>query len=719
MTSVASPSLPVERKEYVCHNFPRRSKNACEICGLAMKNRKLLFYILLLIIVTSGSLLTYRLVPQKKAPEPKSFFVGAKICKKCHPAEYDDWERSPHAHAVETLRKEGEADNPECLECHTSFPTGKVQPAALASNPVLGDVKCEVCHQPGSLHFLRTETGNIRRTPPRALCERCHTEKWTPDFDDKFDDYWAKVDHRHKYKQIETTPADLITKSLQRNNRLKLDIFVMSHCPFGIRTLNSYLPYLRNWSEFIDWKVHYIAYRADDPAAEAFFSLQHIEKEDLSGKVSAGAGTNDEGVFKSLHGQAEVKEDIYQLVLQYFFPKDKYIDYVLCRNQNLQDDPEKCAEIAGIDWEKVTQLAQTEGEVLLQASSDEAMRFEARVSPTMFIDGEKLESIPWSYIFARRVCEHFGWDEKRCGQIPKCKHYDDCTEPGQIGRCFHADTNRAYCESYEPILVKLTVVNDADCPTCNTYDVISRLMVRLLDVKVEQVERESRRGKRLIEECQIEQLPAYLLDSDFQKHPLYDDLPFHMEPVGDYVQLQAGLLDSPYLFSRKEIPHRIDLFVNPFALKSMVPVKNLLTYLLTTNEKVDLHLHYRMPVQEARVPGAREEALRQIAIADAYPDSLLLYLSCFVNNLVSNPGMKWFDWQKCWTKPMAKLDLGDTKALEMRYADRFTADQELMEAIGIESVPTVLLNNRLYFENLRLKELMQTYRQLSTPAIAQ
>lgn len=95
-------------------------------------------------------------------------YVGFRVCRTCHEAAFQDWIRTPHAVAgqsVEGSRKE------VCLPCHV---TGLRRPGGY--DPVrdptnMFQVQCESCHGPGGGHV----PGTADDLPPwQARCLTCH-----------------------------------------------------------------------------------------------------------------------------------------------------------------------------------------------------------------------------------------------------------------------------------------------------------------------------------------------------------------------------------------------------------------------------------------------------------------------------------------------------------------------------------------------------------------
>jgi hypothetical protein len=128
-------------------------------------------------------------------------YAGAQACRECHEKAYVAWEKSGHAHAIETLKKEGNEYNRECLRCHVTgfrIDRGFVN---LLRTPQLANVQCEACHgrsvdhvnNPQTIHPGVGSLQKFRRRVSRNFCLRCHTKENSPNF--KFDVYWPQIAH--------------------------------------------------------------------------------------------------------------------------------------------------------------------------------------------------------------------------------------------------------------------------------------------------------------------------------------------------------------------------------------------------------------------------------------------------------------------------------------------------------------------------------------------
>ena len=164
----------------------------------------------------------------QRHPDEGPTYVGSSACAACHASIYNEWRRTPHAAALETLENSDYAWDPECIRCHvvgwernadgaswTAWGSGFRTPDAT---PYLGGVGCESCHGPGAAHvsdpwnkdLFRVATAAARAgpnqtRPDRRACVRCHDPENSHGFEDGFEaHYLPAVDHRRVPKDLKT-----------------------------------------------------------------------------------------------------------------------------------------------------------------------------------------------------------------------------------------------------------------------------------------------------------------------------------------------------------------------------------------------------------------------------------------------------------------------------------------------------------------------------------
>ena len=139
----------------------------------------------------------------------------------------------------------------------------------------------------------------------------------------------------------------------------KLDLFVMSQCPYGMQAENSLKSVIDTVKGF-NLDINYI-----------------------------GDYNNATGVFTSLHGDAEVQEDLRQVCISKYYKSD-LMTYILCRNVNIQNtDWSSCIKGTSIDTAKINACATgSEGKQLLIASFDKSRELGIDASPSWFVNNK-------------------------------------------------------------------------------------------------------------------------------------------------------------------------------------------------------------------------------------------------------------------------------------------------------------------------------------------
>jgi hypothetical protein len=104
---------------------------------------------------------------QVRFPDQKLTYVGAAVCKQCHPNEHGVWEKTSHSHAMDALEKVATKPtlrnfDPECVVCHVVGLRVQSGFESKEKTPQLAHVGCESCHGPGSGHAANKDNMELR-----------------------------------------------------------------------------------------------------------------------------------------------------------------------------------------------------------------------------------------------------------------------------------------------------------------------------------------------------------------------------------------------------------------------------------------------------------------------------------------------------------------------------------------------------------------------------
>jgi hypothetical protein len=129
--------------------------------------------------------------PQVILPPGTPVYAGAGACLPCHGEIHASWKVTGHAGAFESLVKEQQDFNQDCVACHTLGFGRKGGFVNAKATPEFIDVQCEACHGPASRHI--EDTARPYGTAGARSCLGCHDPENSPEFD--YYAYWPKIQH--------------------------------------------------------------------------------------------------------------------------------------------------------------------------------------------------------------------------------------------------------------------------------------------------------------------------------------------------------------------------------------------------------------------------------------------------------------------------------------------------------------------------------------------
>ncbi len=457
-------------------------------------------------------------------------------------------------------------------------------------------------------------------------------------------------------------------------DKIKLDFYVMSQCPFGTQVEDAVKPVLDKMGDVID------------------FNLEFIANIDANGN------------FDSLHGEPEVQGNIVQLCAAEHEP-EKYMDMVMCMNKNMQNIPnnwEQCATDSGLDVGTIKTCYEGEqGKVLLTASIEKANQVMATGSPTMFMNDKPFNKRKTDDML-RAICFALDNSHEECKNIP------------------------------EPVTVELTVINDEQCETCGTDNILGVFNQMFEDLEVKELDFADKEAQDLIKQHNIELLPSYLFEKKVEESSGWKDnanlQAAFKQNNNKYVVIpeavgaehnpskeicdngkddrdQDGLIDcddddcsNQWVCLPKLDKPEIELFVMshcPFGTqieKGMLPVAKLL------GDKIDLKVKFCDYAMHDKTE--LDEQVLQYCVQKDFNDKFIEYLECFLEDGKSD---------ECVTKleiDKAKLDKCTTDTdkefkVTANYNDKtewkgrfppFAIFQDEVDKYDVRGSPTLVIN---------------------------
>jgi glutaredoxin len=462
------------------------------------------------------------------------------------------------------------------------------------------------------------------------------------------------------------------TGSKYAGEKVSLDFYIMSKCPYGIQVLDAIEPVLEKLGGALDFNVNYIA------------------------------SDSGNGAFNSLHGDTEVKGDIAELCSAKYNP-ESYMKMIICMDKDSGSIPtnwEKCATDNGLNTADIKACYEgDEGKQLMSASIKKSTEAQAQGSPTIYLNGAPYQGGRGTNDFLRAICGAYSGEKPQaCSEIPAAKK------------------------------VMAVVLNDKRCgQDCDTSGVIASLKSVFPGLETIELDYSSEQGKKIYDEANITNLPAILFDETVKDGEGYSNVQRYLEEAGKYTNLRIGASFNPTkeicdnkiddtgdgkidcddadckdsMVCREEKKNDLQVFIMsdcPYGKKAVEALKgvrenfgNTTTYEIhyIANENADGTFTSLHGTYEA------DEDMTQLCALKHSPGKWFDYVYCR-----SMEGIKGNDWKNCAnsseidiTKVQACIDGTEGKTL-------LSEDIKIAEGLGIGASPTWLANNKYQFSGI-------------------
>lgn len=275
------------------------------------------------------------------------------------------------------------------------------------------------------------------------------------------------------------------------SDKVKVDFYVMSQCPYGLQVENGFKPVLDKFGEAIEFRLEFI-------------------------------GLEKDGKFQSLHGETEINGNKVQLCAQKHEP-DKFMEMVVCMNKDIKKIPgnwEDCVE--EMNKEKIKECYEgEEGTELLKASFEKAQEINAKGSPTMHFNEELYAGNRDEESFTRAVCRLLD-EHELCEDISVCEEDSDCPAEGtKIPVCENPGTKEAKCSQKEDAKVEVILLTSKKCFDCDVSAALQELKQLMPNLEGKELDIDTESGKEIIEKYNITKIPAMIFSKTIKETLLW------------------------------------------------------------------------------------------------------------------------------------------------------------------------------------------------------
>ena len=461
----------------------------------------------------------------------------------------------------------------------------------------------------------------------------------------------------------------LIQESKYTGEKVKLDFYVMSQCPYGTQVEDVIYPVLDKLGDSVEFSLNFISTDLGD------------------------------GNFKSLHGEPETKGNIVQLCAIKYNPTT-YMDLVVCMNQNagaIPDNWEQCAKDNNLDVDKIKSCYEgDEGKTLLSESVKKSESVNARGSPTMYLNGQLYSGGRDTLSFMRALCENLE-GHPECEKLP------------------------------QPAKVNLIILNDEKCDACQQYSgLTSQLKGLFQGLQVIEYDFEDKEGRALYDDLPLQYLPAFLFDESVKEGEGYQNVQGYLKQVGDYLSLGVGASFNPLaeicdnneddrdndglidcqddectgnLVCRGELDNNLQVFIMsdcPYGRKAVEALKEV----KDNFDNLEFEIHYIASEQDSGFNSLHgqyevDEDIIQLCTKEHSPAVWFDYVYCR-----STKGVKDKDWKECAQETGVNTDKVQSCFDSDEGPNLLREDIKIAQALNFGASPTWLANNRYRFSGI-------------------
>ncbi len=387
-------------------------------------------------------------------------------------------------------------------------------------------------------------------------------------------------------------PVVLQAENTSQKDLVPVDLYVMSLCPFGVQLENALIPVIKSLEKYVDFKLHFIVNSSTE-----------------------GQGADQKTVFKSMHGQPELDENVRQLCVKKH-SSGKYLDYILERNKDYRN-PEwrAAAKTLGLDIEKIGACASgSEGMALIAQNAPAHKARQAFSSPTLDIAGKEYKGARGVKSFTRAVCQAI--KDKGMKTPDVCANVEalpDDMAPGGDTCGGGNDSAGGGMPPGDPKLVfNIRVVTEKSCKVCEPT-LMDALKRQHPGAKFATIDSESAQGKELIKKHKADTLPLYVIDKAVERDPNFKRLldSFYRKSDEDYVvrPFTADFYPTVQL-KRARVPRHMDIFISPLSPFAVQAESEFVRFLQETGTK-DFSFSFHFILQEKVVVNPEVGAVPQ------------------------------------------------------------------------------------------------------------
>ena len=441
--------------------------------------------------------------------QPFQYTIGSVACGRCHIQEYQSWISTPHAQL--TMQSDG-----------------------------FESVDCETCHGPGNHHRRKPVSENILKDPGVSRCLGCHTSLISPRFRKRIAE--NKLAVHPNSSQLQSLWAHRFQKSLQSQQSVQMQLFILPDCPYGFQATRMLLKWAQEFSPQIELQLTLMNSTEQLPIE----CISDLERE------SPDRSSQQKNPSWSIRQQQQL------VLIREYYP-ELFLIYLHARLEIFPEAEEnELVRHSDVDWEWIQQCIES-GEgldwLLEDARQSELLGVDA--SPTLFVDGIEFPGSPLAPALRKAWCTVSNSHSPLCEDPPGCRSDLDCDRPREY--CDQPQDTPGRCLPAPNTPLTVTMLDSLDCRSCYSDLLLGSLFQLFPRIDLQWIDIGSRQGRHLANDH--DRLPAYFLSRSVEAHPhRFKTLQAVLQHSTEEYQIQPDLLEAPFLWKRKRKEGRLELW---------------------------------------------------------------------------------------------------------------------------------------------------------------
>ena len=394
-------------------------------------------------------------------------------------------------------------------------------------------------------------------------------------------------------------------------DKIKVQLFVMSDCPFGKTAENIIIKTIRALKDYVDFELRFVV-------------------------------GEQGGQLRSLHGQKEIDKNAVQICAGKVAP-DKQLEFVVEWNKTPTESWRTIAANLGLDADAIQNCIDSGyGIEVLKGDAKLCEKLGVRASPTLLIDGKKYDGPRSSKHYFKAFCKALkakGVNPEVCDNPPDYLSYSD--GHATSGSCGGEKGGQVFVDE-NPYNLVIVYPEDAIWPLdANLQRVLEQIFP---EAKIERVSDKSERGKKLLQKAGLDRLPAVVTtDQKFAKSPLAENNMLKIECRGGVCFISPDSYGANFFAGLKPRKDTFEIYYRPDSERARNIIPQIIAILKGNNyqaKKTKIALKPYLMIMDGDLATqsgveAIDEAKREAVIASLWPNALGTYLG-MLNSDFSN-----------------------------------------------------------------------------------